>query len=344
MRVLVTGANGHIGFNLCLALLERGHFVRASVRSVAGAARASALRAAGPIELVEADLYRPDQLRAALSGIDVLFHLAAVYAYIVRPGRADDEVVRPSVEGATNAIRAAADAGVRKVVLTSSIVTLPLTRPGAAPVTENDWTTDLAVPYVRAKTLAEQRAWEISRDLRINLVTVLPGAVCGPGFVRNTPSIDVFEGILLGTMRLGAPDSNFPYIDIRDTVAAHVFAGEKDCAGRFIVCNDRLPSFTELIQAMHRIDGTIPLTTSTIPRAFMGAAPYVDWLIHRLVGSPRVMTPELIATIRGKIWNASNARIKRELGWQPAVALDTSLRDMIQTIRTNRASTATRES
>ena len=336
MRVLVTGANGHIGFNLCRALLDRGHTVRASVRSLADASRTAPLRAAGLADIVEVDLYRPAQLREALTGVDVLFHLAAVYAYVVGKGREEEEIVRPSVEGAVNALRAARDAGVRKVVLTSSVVTVPLTRPGAAASTENDWARDLNVPYVRAKTLAERRAWELSRDLSMNLVTVLPGAVCGPGFRRNTPSIDIFEGIMLGTMRLGVPDANFPYVDIRDAVAAHVLAGEEDCQGRFLACNDQLPSFLELVGTMHRIDPAVPLATSTIPRPLMRALPFFDWLHHKLMGSPRVMTPELVASLRGRVWNASNARIKRELGWHQAVPLETSLRDMMDAIRAAR--------
>lgn len=335
MRVLVTGANGHIGLNLCRALVERGHSVRGSVRSLTDPAKTSGLRALGSVELVEVDVRRPEQLREALSGIDVFFHLAAVYAYVVN-GSADEQIVRPSVEGATHAINAAADARIRKVVLTSSIVTVPLTNPGAPPSTEDDWNADLRVPYVRAKTLAERRAWELARERSVHLVTVLPGAVCGPGFTRSTPSIDVFEGIMLGTMRFGAPDANFPYVDIRDVVAAHVLAGEQDCAGRFLACNDRLPSFLELIAAMHRIDPAVPLTTSTIARPLMRVAPLFDWLNHKLIGSPRVMTPELVASVKGRVWNASTARIRRELGWTQDVPLDQSLRDMMQTIRARR--------
>jgi dihydroflavonol-4-reductase len=336
MHVLVTGANGHLGFNLCKALLERGHKVRASVRSLADKNKVEPLRALGPLEVVEVDIYKPEQLRAALDGIDIFFHLAAVYAYVVPRGREEEDVIRPSIEGASNAIRAAADAKVPKVVLTSSIVTVPLTAPGAPPSTEEQWNDDFRVPYLRAKTVAEQRAWELARELGVNLVTVLPGAICGVGFTRNTPSTDAIEGIMLGTMRMGAPNANFPYVDIRDVVSAHVLVGEKDCSGRFIACNDHLPSFLEIIAAMHANDPKIPLTKSTIPNVMLGAAPFFDWLNHKLSGSPRVITPELVATLRGRVWNASNARIKRELGWTQSIPLEQSLRDTMETIKANR--------
>ena len=335
MHVLVTGANGHIGFNLCRALIERGHKVRASVRSIADSAKTSRLRGLGAIELAEVDVLRPAQLLDALEGIDVLFHLAAVYAYVV-DGSAEEQVVRPSIEGATNAITAAAERRIPKVVLTSSIVTIPVTHPGAPPSTEDHWTTDLSVPYVRAKTLAEKRAWELARERHVHLVTVLPGGVCGPGFERTTPSIDTFEGIMRGSMRFGAPDTNFAYVDIRDVVDAHVRAGEQDCSGRFIVCNDHLPSLLELIDVMHRIDPSVPHTTSTLPSVLEPLLPFFDWLNHKLLGAPRLVTPELVATLRHKIWNASNARIKRELGWRQAIPLETSVREMMAEIRKRR--------
>ncbi|MPZ17393.1 MAG: NAD-dependent epimerase/dehydratase family protein [Luteitalea sp.] len=337
MRAVVTGANGHLGNNLCKHLLQRGYTVRAGVRSLADQKKTAHLVAMEGLELVEADLYRPDQLRAAFDGADVLFHVAAVYAYV--PGGHDaDDVLRASVEGAENALRAAADAKVRKIVLTSSLVTLPLTAPGAPPSTEADWATDLSVPYFRAKTLAETRAWELARDLRLSLVIVLPGSIGGPGFTRNTPTIDVIEGIMLGTMRLGAPRSNLPYVDIRDVVSGHVLAAESDCGGRFIVCNDRLPSFIEIIETMHRIDPHVRRALMTMPDFMLGVVPLFDRLNHRLLGSPRVMIPELLATVRGRIWNASNERAKRELGWRQEVSLETSLRDTMDVLKQHRAS------
>ncbi|MPY89711.1 MAG: NAD-dependent epimerase/dehydratase family protein [Luteitalea sp.] len=339
MRAVVTGANGHVGNNLCRALVERGYTVRAGVRSLADPKKTRHLAAMDGLELVEADLYRPDQLRAACDGTDILFHVAAVYAYVVGEREADD-MVRASVEGAENALRAAAETKVRKVVLTSSIVTLPLTAPGAPPSTEDDWTTDPLVPYFRAKTLAEKRAWELAKELRLTLVTVLPGAIGGPGFAHNTPTIDAIEGIMLGTMRLGAPRANLPYVDIRDVISAHVLAAEADCRGRFIVCNDRFPSFIEIIETMHGIDPKVRRALMTLPDFMLPAAPFFDRLNHRRVGSPRVLVPELIATLRGKIWNASNERAKRELGWRQEIPLEASLRDTMNVLKRRRASKA----
>lgn len=84
-------------------------------------------------------------------------------------------------------------------------------------------------------------AWNITREKKLNMVSVLPGAIGGPGFARNTPTIDVIEALMMGAMRLGVMQMNYPYVDVRDVVSAHILAGEKDCEGRFIVCNSPSP-------------------------------------------------------------------------------------------------------
>lgn len=335
MRVLVTGANGHLGYNLVSALLAAGHQVRASVRSLADPTKTERLRQLGMLDLVEVSLERPDQMRTAMHDVELLFHAAAVYAYYA-PGRAD-EIVAASVKGAESAMRAAAAAGVRKVILTSSLVTLPLTRPGEAAVDESRWTTDLSVPYVRAKVEAERIAWLLAGESGIDLVTILPGAIAGPGFVHNTPSIDLIEVMMRGGFRVGVPDFNYPLVDVRDVVAAHLLAAEKPCDGRFVVCNDVLPSFRAMLATMHEIDPSIKLPLMTMPAFMAGAMPWFDWLNHRMLGTPRSATPELMSMFRGRVWNADNGRARKVLGWYPKVSQTQCLRDTMEVLRVREA-------
>jgi dihydroflavonol-4-reductase len=335
VRVLVTGANGHLGFALVKHLLTRGHAVRASVRSLADRAKAAPLTALAGVELVEADVYARDQLRDAVRGIDVLFHAAAVFKLVATAAEGHD-MVRSSVEGTENVLRAAAAAGVPKVVMTSSIYALPLaTRDGPA-VTEDKWAQDLRVPYIRAKTQAEHSAWQLARELKLDLVTLLPGAIAGPGFRRNTPSIDTIECLMRGYFRWCIPDMNLPYVDVRDVAAAHSLAGETKCSGRFIVCNDVAPSFAEIIEIMRRIDRSVPAPLMRVPDFMLAAGPLFDRLNHRLLGTPRIAGRELTATITGRRYTFSNSRLKRDLGWRQSVRLETSLADTMAQIRENR--------
>ena len=334
MRALVTGGNGHLGYNLVKALLEGGPTVRASVRSLDAAAKTAPLRQLGAVELVEADMKRPVQVRAAREGVDVLFHAAAVYS--VAEADRNQEILDSSLQGAEAALRAAADARVRKVVLTSSIVTLPMTAPGAPPSTEADWTEDTSIVYFRAKKEAEQLAWKLAGELKLNLATVLPGQIGGPGFQRNTPTLDQIEAMMSGAFRMGVPDLNMLYIDVRDVAAAHVLAAERDGQGRFIAVNDEAPTWRRIMEVMHGIDSRVKPALLTLPRAMNPFLVHFDWLFSKVYGIPRTASPEVIGTVIGRRFNASNRRAREVLGWAPKVSLEDSLRDTMAALRARR--------
>lgn len=331
MKALVTGANGHLGSRLVRALVDRGYEVSASVRSLADE-RNAVLRSIPGLEIVELDVRDADRFRALCEDIDTLFHVAATYAYFTGDRTTDEDIVSDSVARTEAAMRAAARQ-VRKVVMTSSIVTLPMARPGDPPATEADWRTDLDVPYFRAKTIAEQRAWELADQYSVKLVTVLPGAVCGPGFTRRTPSTDMIENIMLGAFRFGAPRGNFPYVDIRDVTSGHILAAERDVSGRFILCNDDFPTIRELTRLMHEIDPDIPPSRWHLPDFLTPVMPFLELVSSRALGTPRMLTPEFAESIQGRLFSASNARARAELGWSPGIPIRQSLADTISAIK-----------
>jgi dihydroflavonol-4-reductase len=331
MKALVTGANGHLGFNLVKELLKTEHAVRGSIRSLKDTQKVERLKSLGDVEIVEASLDRPDQLTAAMEGIDILFHTAAVYSF-TEPGR-EQEIIDASLKGIENTFYAAYEAKVTKIVLTSSVVTLPLTLPGASPADENDWTSDTRVPYLKAKTEGEKLAWDIAKDKKLDMVSVLPGTVGGPGFAKNTPTIDMIEALMMGAMRLGVLQMNYPYVDVRDVVSAHILAGEKDCEGRFIVCNNPSPMFRDIIEIMHGIDTKIPLPLMNLPNFMLGAMGFFDKFNRLVLRTPLTVSPALMATMKGKSWNFSNQRIKDTLGWQQQFSLEQSLSDTIDEIK-----------
>ena len=332
MKALVTGANGHIGSNLVRALAERGYDVTATVRSLADTGRNAPLAALAKVELAELDIRDADRFRSLCDHVDILFHLAATYAYHPGTRTTDEDIVTDSLSGAEAAIRAAARQ-VGKVVFTSSIVAVPLRRPSEPPATEADWQTDMSVAYFQAKTEAERRAWELAEKYAVRLVTLLPGAVCGPGFSRGTPSTDVIEGIMLGTLRFGAPRMNFPIVDIRDVVRGHVLAAEKEVHGRFLLCGDSFPTLKELTRIMHDVDPAIPASPMTLPEVMGPMLPYLDWLNSKLYHSPPTLTPEFAEAMLGKQFNASNARARAELGWAPEIPIRQTVSDTLDTLR-----------
>ncbi|MBX9458667.1 MAG: NAD-dependent epimerase/dehydratase family protein [Rhizobium sp.] len=342
MKALVTGANGHIGSNLVRALAGRGYSVRATVRSLAETDRNAPIASLPDVELAELDIRDADRFRSLCDNIDVVFHLAATYAYHPGTRTTEDDVIADSVAGAEAAIRAAARQ-VRKVVLTSSLVAVPLRSPQEPPATEDDWQADFSVPYFRAKTVAEQRAWELSEKYGVDLVTVLPGAVCGPGFKRGTPSTDVIEGIMLGTLRFGAPRMTFPIVDVRDVVRGHILAAEKPVTGRFLLCCDEVPTLRDLSRMMNAIDPSIPVAPLTVPDFLGGMLPYLDWLNSKLHHSPLTLTPEFVKAALGRQFKASGERARVLLGWQPDIPVGQTLSDTIDTIRALRHSAGRRD-
>lgn len=335
MTAFVTGGNGHLGSTIVRMLSEAGARVRAGVLSREAEPGVAQIAALPGVEVVEANVLDPAALEAAMAGVETVFHTAAIYAYVLKPGDAE-RLIRTSVEGAANAVRAAARRRVRKVVMTSSVVTLPPKRRGEPAATEEEWASDLAVPYFRAKVEAERTAHALARDLNLELVTILPGSIGGPGFFRNTPTIDIIEGIAGGSMRMAAPDQNLPWVDVRDAARAHLLAAQGPASGRYIAANDAFPSFMELTRLLNAIDPAIPVAPRLAPEAMIPLARFFDWLGNRTMGTPRVVAPELLRTMKGKIWAASSARIAHDLGWRPEVSIEQSLADTLRQIVANR--------
>jgi len=325
-KILVTGANGHVGFNLVKMLLDKGYKVRASVRNNYDESKTSRLKKLGVKNIVSLDIQEEDAFIKTCNGIDVLFHVAATYKYHTSSKVEDQEMIKDSLVGVQAAMNAAEQNKVGQVILTSSIVTLPTIKPGEPLPNEASWRTDLSVPYMRAKTEAEQLAWKLAEEKNVNLATILPGAIIGPNFGRGTPTTDIILAIIMGSMRIGTIDNIFPVLDVRDIVEAHILAAEQDATGRFIIGADEEPTFSDIIEVMRKIDASVPKSMMVVPKLFYPMLPMFDWLSHKTMGTPRTMTRELINTIGDTKMIANNQRAKDVLGWSQKIDLETSLR------------------
>ncbi|KQO60053.1 NAD-dependent epimerase/dehydratase family protein [Curtobacterium sp. Leaf261] len=233
-HVLVTGGSGFIAGHVILQLLDQGHTVRTTIRSLekesavrtvlerAGMTRGAALT------FVAADLLHDDGWGDAAAGVSVVVHVASP----VMPGAVADEqsVIGPALDGTLRVLRAARDAGVRRVVLTSAFhaVGFGHGRPDRV-FTEADWS-PLDGPgvdaYGRSKILAERAAWDFvaAEGGSMELITLTPVAVVGPVMGNGVSGANhIVQNILTGTMR-AYPDLAIPVVDVRDVAAAHVAA------------------------------------------------------------------------------------------------------------------------
>lgn len=231
--VLVTGVSGFIGGHIAAELLRRGYGVRGTVRSPGRTAEVhAAMSEAGAdverLEIRHLDLLSDDGWSEAVSGCRFVLHVAS--PFITTEPKDPAELIRPAVEGTTRALNAALDAGVERVVLTSSgaaVEHAPV--PKGHVFTAADWTDPNARglgAYAVSKVRAERTAWEIvdRRGVRDQLAVIIPGAVIGPLLTQDPgTSVSAIQQILSGAFPV-IPDLRFPWVNVRDIANAHIEA------------------------------------------------------------------------------------------------------------------------
>ena len=326
-NVLVTGANGHVGYTITKMLYERGYNVRASVRNKENKELTKNL-SEFDIEIVSLDLMKPETIDAAMSGIDGVFQVAAVYkSWAKNP---QDEIINPSIIGGINVLQSANQAGVKKVIFTSSTAAIGRSGPNGRALTEKDWNSKSKHPYSYAKTEAEKRAWNFAKEMDLNLIAMNPTAVIGPYFHRHTPSTFLFDKLIKNDLpRL--PPQTFGYVDVRDVALAHILAYEnKNAEGRHILCTTCLDGF-ELMKIIKGIDPELNLPTKIAPlwqlKLYARYQTAKSWF-----GYTPIVSHETVKEYMGKITNYDASKAKGVLGWNP-MDIEDSIRDTLNWIK-----------
>ncbi len=316
--VLVTGGSGFVGAHSILQLLDAGYRVRTSVRSLGREADVREMLKTGGAEdlaalsFVEADLTSDAGWPEAVAGCAFVLHVASPFP-TVQP-RNEDDLIVPAREGALRVLRAARDAGVGRVVLTSSFAAIGYgTPPVGRPFTEEDWTdpTDDVTAYVRSKTLAERAAWDFiaSEGGGLELAVINPVGILGPALGKDiSSSIELVVGLMNGAMP-GMPKLSFGIVDVRDVADAHIRAMTNPAAKgeRFLVIAGGPMTLAEVAAVLRTRmpDAAAKVPTRILPNALVRT---LALAIPRL----RELVPQL-----GKVKVASNEKARRLLGWNP---------------------------
>jgi len=230
--ILITGVSGFIAKHTAVACLHAGHRVRGTVRTAdKGAAVSECLAAQVDLEnfeLASADLTKERGWREAMEGIDSVIHVASPNP-VVQP-KDENEIIVPAVEGTLRVLDAAASAGVKRFVQTSSVVAIMYVHPRETThFTEQDWSDPQAsdaTPYSKSKTLSERAARDFVKGCRTGMTyaSVNPGYVYGPLLDTQMPSsIEMIQMLMAGKYP-GSARNHLPSVDVRDVAAAHLQA------------------------------------------------------------------------------------------------------------------------
>jgi dihydroflavonol-4-reductase len=316
--VLVTGGSGFVGSHVVLQLLEAGHVVRTTVRSLSREPGVRAMLTAagadegGRLSFFSADLTRDDGWADAVTGCDYVIHVASPLP--LAPPKTEDELIVPARDGVLRVLKAARDGKVKRVVFTSTCGAIYYGHPPqTAPFDETSWTNinggDMSA-YVKSKAIAERAAWDFmaaeGRDLELSVVN--PAGIFGPVLGTDfSSSIELIKRLMKGMP--GAPRIYFGVVDVRDVADLHLRAMTHPAAKgeRFIAVSGNAMSMLDMANVLRaRLgDRARNAPTRQLP----------NWVVRiaaRFDPGMRTLLPML-----GKIRHATSAKAERVLGWKP---------------------------
>jgi nucleoside-diphosphate-sugar epimerase len=321
--VLVTGGSGYLGSWCVIELLRRSYSVRTTVRDLAReaevrAAIASEVDPGDRLAVLQADLLADEGWAAAVDGCDYVLHVASPFP--PTPPKDPDELIVPARDGTLRVLGASLDAGVERIVVTSSVaaITGGTKAISGRPLDEGDWS-DPDNPklsaYARSKTIAERAAWDFmaERGATEKLATVNPGAIIGPVLSEDRSySLQVIERLLGGMP--GVPRIGFSFVDVRDVADLEIRAMTDPAAGgqRFVAVG-RFMWMSEVAAVLRERLGedAAKVPARGVPNLLVRAMAIFDPGVRSILGQ------------LGKRTRLSSERAKSQLGWSPRPLEDT---------------------
>jgi dihydroflavonol-4-reductase len=276
-KVLITGISGYVGQHCAAELLKNGYAVKGSVRNLSKTTEVTKgintiIDPKGNLEYCVLNLLEDKGWDSAMEGCDYVLHVAS--PFVSKEPKDENELIRPAVEGTKRALIAAKKAGIKRLVLTSSMVAMLVNAKGTVNINPNSWTNvnaKNASAYLKSKTLAEKSAWDFIEEqkgeAKLELVVVNPGPIYGPTLSGNISgeSMAMFKNLITGKMQM-LPEFSINISDVRDVAKIHVQALENDNANgkRFIVATEKAHEVRELAQIL-KSNGYDKVSTKLAP-------------------------------------------------------------------------------
>jgi dihydroflavonol-4-reductase len=304
---LITGASGFVGWHVARKLIERGQVVRALVRST------SRLRELDGAETITGDLRDAGSLKRAAAGCGLVFHVAADYRLWASDPR---ELYESNVEGTRNLLAAALEAGVERVVYTSTVGCIGLPKGGEGDEEMPVSIDEMSGPYKRSKFQAEKVALEFA-EAGLPVVIVNPTAPVGDHDFKPTPTGKIILDFLKGAMPAYI-DTGLNLVDVRDVAEGHLLACERGKPGeRYILGCENL-TLEDIFARLERISG-VKAPARRIPYALAYAAGVATTGWASVTGHEPRAPLDAVRMARKKMW-VTHAKAARELGYAPGPA------------------------
>jgi dihydroflavonol-4-reductase len=324
MTALVTGATGFVGSAVARKLLEAGETVRVLARPGSDRRNIVDLK----VEVIEGDLRDRASLERALRGCSALFHVAADYRlWVPRP----DEIYQANVEGSRNIVLAAAEAGVARIVYTSSVAVLGLI-PGGTPADEATPVTvaDMIGHYKRSKFLAEEEIRRLVREEGLPVVIVNPSTPIGPRDIKPTPTGRMIVDAAAGRMPAYV-DTGLNVVHVDDVALGHLLAFERGAIGERYILGGENMALRDIFAAVAALTGRRAPRIRLPHDLIMPVAAVAEgWARVSGGGEPRV-TRDSIRMARKKMF-FSIEKARRDLGFAPRPASE-ALREAVAWFR-----------
>lgn len=317
--VLVTGGTGFLGVHIILQLLQKGYNVKTTLRSISGknkvidTLKANGITNVDNLAFVEADLSKDDNWDAAMKGCDYVLSVASpVFMNIPKD---ENEAMQPAINGIIRILKAAGNASIKRVVMTSNFGAIGFSNKNSNTITtEADWTDPkekgLSV-YEKSKLLAERAAWDFIKKEGggMEFVTINPVAILGPALSDHiSGSFGILQHLINGSMKR-VPNIPLNVVDVRDVADLHIRAMTNPHANgqRFLASADGQISMPEIAALLRnkKPDVAKKVSTKTIPNEFI----YLAALFNK-----QAKEAALLLRINRKV---SNEKAKKILGWTP---------------------------
>ena len=326
LKTLITGATGFVGSAVLQQLIAAGHSVRALVRPNSDRRNLAGL----PVEIFIGDLTDPPSLNRAMTGCSTLFHVAADYRlWVPHPL----EMYETNVTGTRNIMLAAAQAGVKSIVYTSSVATLGL-NPDGSPADENTPVSlaDMIGHYKRSKFLAEAEVKRLIQKQGLPVIIVNPSTPIGPRDIKPTPTGRMIVDAASGRMPAYV-DTGLNLVHVDDVALGHLLAMEHGQIGERYVLGGVNMTLKEILAELGAITGRRP-PRIRLPHNLVLPVAYVSEAWARMASSkePRITVVGVRLAKKGMFFSTEKAG--RVLGFHPRPIVE-ALREAVDWFQQN---------